>query len=151
MKVQEIMKKQVYSIDPNSTLKEAVSLLIKYNVSGLVVIDDKKIIGIVSEKDIYRAFYPNYDEFYQSPEYFTDFEEREEEIVDKFFLKVNEIMSKNIIFIGPEEKVMKAGAIMLAKNIHRLPVIDNSGKLVGIVSRRDIYLKLLKDKLNVCK
>ncbi|OGY45870.1 MAG: hypothetical protein A2731_01990 [Candidatus Buchananbacteria bacterium RIFCSPHIGHO2_01_FULL_39_8] len=150
MKVRDVMKKEVYTVHPESTLKEVVMMLLKYQVSGLIVIDDnKKVTGVVSEKDIYRILYPSYSDFYDSPAIYTDFKKQEEEIKNKSNIVVSEFMTKDVISTGPDEYIMKVGAIMLAHNIHRLPVINKQGKLVGVITRGLIYHNLFKKKLDL--
>jgi len=145
MKIRDVMKKEVYTVGSAATLKEVVALLLKRQVSGLIVIDQKgTVVGVVSEKDVYRMLYPSYREFYESPELFTDFKQQEEAIKDKSDISVAEFMTTDVIFADPDEYVMKVGAIMLARNIHRLPVVNKSGKLVGVVSRGQIYHTLFK-------
>ena len=150
MRVRDIMKKDVYTIQPEATLKEAVVMLLKYQVSGLIVVDqNKQVVGVISEKDIYRVIYPSYNDFYNSPELFTDFKKQEEEVKHKSNIQVKEIMTAKVIAADPDEYVMKVGGIMLAKNISRLPVINKQGKLVGVVSRGSIYHNLFRKKLNL--
>lgn len=144
------MKKDVYTIYPDATLRDAAEMLLQYKISGLIVVDKKgTVVGVLSEKDIYRALYPSYRDFYEHPELFTDFKKQEEDIHESFHTPVKDIMSKEVISIDPEDYIMKVGAIMLARNIHRIPVIDKNGKLVGVISRGHIYRTLFKKQLRI--
>lgn len=144
------MRKKAYTISPDTTLREVVRILVKKDISGVVVVDEnKKVIGIVSEKDVYRTIYPSYSEFYNSPEIFTDYKKQEDEIKSKGEILAKDFMTTNVLTVDPKEAVMKVGATMLARNIHRLPVVDEQGKLVGIITRGRIYHSLFKKKLGL--
>lgn len=150
MQIKQVMYKKIYTVFPKATLKEAMKLMIKKKISGLVVINENKgLVGIISEKDIYRTLYPSYSEFYASPVLFTDFEAQEKEIKNKLTGDVESVMTRNVITVLPDDNVMKVGAIMLAKNIHRIPVLDQKDRLVGVVTRGCIYKTLFKKYLKL--
>lgn len=147
MKVKDVMKTNVITVFPDTTYFEAAKLIYKNNFSGIPVVDHNyKIVGIISEKDLFKAFYPNYIEFVKNPETYINQEEQEKNILEIKNNPISLYMSKNIITVSPETSVLSAGGIMLAHHIHRLPVVDK-GKLIGIVSRKDIYKSILKHYL----
>lgn len=61
-------------------------------------------------------------------------------------LNTKEVMSSAVVTIGPEDTVLEASRIMLEKNIRHLPVVDKSGKLIGIMSNRDIQRAMVVNK-----
>ena len=142
------MKTTIYTIGPDETLQAAVKLLLEHQTSGLVVAENDRVVGILSEKDIYKAFYPSYQEYYAAPEDFTDFQQQEHEIIGRSQQPVRSVMTKKVLTVGPNEFVMKVGSIMLARNIHRLPVIDAEGRLIGVVTRGCIYRALFRQELS---
>ncbi|MFA6410610.1 MAG: CBS domain-containing protein [Candidatus Buchananbacteria bacterium] len=149
MKIRQVMYKKIYTISQEKTLRQAMALMIKKQASGLVVIDSQdKLLGIISEKDIYKSFYPSYNDFYESPTIFTDYEAQEKDIKYKLDKTVGEIMTKDVISVSPDDYVMKVGAIMMAKNIHRIPVVLDD-KLIGVVTRGCIYKTLFKKYLKL--
>ncbi|PIR38599.1 MAG: histidine kinase [Candidatus Zambryskibacteria bacterium CG10_big_fil_rev_8_21_14_0_10_42_12] len=147
MKVRDVMQVRVITILPDAPYEEAARLLRVYNVSGVPVVDESgHIIGILSEKDLFRALYPNYADFYKNPEAYLDLEAREKVVAHLRGKPVRDIMSSELTIVSPEDKVMKAGSIMLTKSVHRLPVVEE-GKLVGIISRRDIFKNIIQHHL----
>lgn len=147
MKVRDVMQVRVITIPPDAPYEEAARLLRVYNISGIPVVgEDGAILGVLSEKDLFRALYPNYTDFYKTPEAYLDLDKREEAISHVRFKPVKELMSVDVTFVTPEDKVMKAGSIMLTKSVHRLPVVEE-GKIVGIISRRDIFKNILSQHL----
>lgn len=141
MKVKEIMKKEVITVDSDTSFAQGVKLLFKSRISGMPVIDKRyRVIGLVSEKDFFRALHPSYQEYYESPVSFIKFERLEREGLQKVKnFRIRDIMTKEVEFAYPDTPLLKIGAIMLARHIHRLPVVNKQRKLLGIVTRRDIY------------
>lgn len=147
MKVREVMVAPVITILPETTYEEAASVLHANQISGVpVVAGNGELVGIISEKDLFRAMYPLYEEYIAEPHAYYNQESREEEIKAIRRQPVKQYMSRNVVTINADSYVLHAGGLMLARGLHRLPVLDD-GKLVGIVSREDIYGAILKKHL----
>eukprot|EP00887_Chlorella_sp_A99_P003061 scaffold9.g3061.t1 len=107
---------KVVSASPDQPLSAAASKLDK--ITGLAVVDaDNYVVGVVSIKDVNRLKKQG-----------VSLEE-----------PVSRHMSTPPIVVKRDTVVADAAALMLAKKIHRLPVVDNQGKLIGIVSRTDVF------------
>ncbi len=147
MQVTEIMEPVTNNwLQPNQTLYEAIKTMretkwLEFSVHGMVVLENgEKLVGIVSIKDIIRAVVPSYllnnlgsfswDGLLQS---------RAKKVRE---LKVADIMSKSIITIKPDHLVIECADLMIAKQLQRLPVVDEDGKVQGIVHIRDVYLAI---------
>jgi CBS domain-containing protein len=149
MKVGEVMQKTVVAVKKGTPYREVAKILVEKKVSGAPVIDETgKIIGVVSEKDLFRAVYPSYEDFYESPESHLDFEELEEGVKAANNKKVEDFMSSRLITADPETPILKIGALMVATGIHRVPVVVD-GKVVGMVGRGDIYRAILKERFDL--
>lgn len=149
MKVSQVMSKKPITIIEDATLVEAAKVLIKKKISGAPVIDKrKKLVGVISEKDLFKALYPSYQDYYDDPSAWLDPEEMEKKAQEAANKKIKELMTKKIISVTSDTPVMRVGAIMLARGIQRVLVVDG-GELRGLVSRRDIYQKVLKKQLNI--
>lgn len=144
MKVKELMDATVLSVSPETTYEEVARLLYTHQVSGVPVLEEGgHVVGFVSEKDIVRILYPWYRSFHEAPEDYTDMEARESKASDIRNTKVEVFMKRNILTVGPNDPILKAGSIMLARDVSRLPVVDGD-KVVGVVSRESIYKAILK-------
>ncbi len=147
MKVRDVMIAPVITVSPWTTYEDTALLLCARNISGVPVVNDEgELVGIVSEKDLFRAMYPRYEEYILEPHAFCDRELQEEEIKTVRKQPVEKYMSKQVVTIDADAPILRAGGLMLARGLHRLPVIDK-GKLVGIVTREDIYGTILKKHL----
>jgi len=149
MKVRDVMEPHVVTLTQDQSYEDAARLMNERQVSGLPVMDASgRLVGMVSEKDLYRILFPFYSSYYQDPVSYADLEKREDKIDEVRIKKVSIFMSRDVTTIGPDEPIMRAGGIMLAKKISRLPVVED-GKLIGLVSRSRIYKEVLKQKLGM--
>jgi CBS domain-containing protein len=114
----------VITVGPELSIKDSLTLLVKYNIGALVVIDENNhLVGILSERDIIR---------------------RAAESADVFSLLVDQLMTKEVVVCDSKDDLMSVAHMMTEKRFRHVPVVDE-GKLVGIVSIGDI-LKAQRDK-----
>jgi len=143
MLVKDVMTKKVITATPSTRFTELVRLLIKKNISGLPIVNKKgKVVGVISEKDLFYRLFPSQEEFYKNIEYYTNRNNLEKETRAIVKLKAKDLMTKDIISIGKNDHILTACSLLLIYEIRRLPVI-NHGKLVGVVTTNDIYKNFL--------
>lgn len=142
MLAKDIMVRNVITVKRDQTVEDVIRLLMEHNVSGLPVVDDdNRVVGIVSEGDlIYRS------KQLKLPSYFTILDgyiflespkTMEEQIKKMVGYRVEDIMTEKVITLEEEDSIEKAASLMTDRKVNRLPVVKD-GKLVGIISRRDI-------------
>ena len=138
MKVKDAMTADVVTVQPGTSLKDAARTLVERRVSGLPVVDAVgELVGIISEGDILfreRGVVENIGgplAWLISPRQFQDLEKLDARVV-------GEAMTTPAITIGPERPVTAAAALMIDRGVNRLPVVDQRGALVGIVTRADL-------------
>lgn len=149
MKVRDVMELNSITIRHDATYEDVAKILYTHGISGAPVVDEAgNLLGMVSEKDLFKILYPFYKSYYENPEVYVDFEGRESKLEEIRGKTVEVYMSRDIVTIDPEAPIMRAGAIMLAKQIHRLPVVEQ-GKLIGIITRRRIYRTVLRHQLGL--
>lgn len=151
MQVKEIMTSEVVTVSTTDSVEQCAKLLQEHDISGLPVLDEAgKVAGMITEGDLIRRASrvkaPGYLEilggliYLGSPKKFVD------ELQRAMSLEAGQLMSKNLVSIKPEDTIEQAATLMVEKKISRLPVLDQNGKLVGIVSRRDIMSSLYDSK-----
>jgi len=135
MKVAELMTRDVVTVTPETSLREAASLLSTRKISGVPVVDASgTVIGIFSEADILAK------ESGERPRggLLGWLLEADVALDDKIRAKtVGEAMTAPVITIAPNRPVHEAAARMVSESVNRLPVVED-GKLVGIVTRADL-------------
>jgi CBS domain-containing protein len=115
--VKEIMTREVCTSKKDESLLNASRKMIKFGVGSIVVIEDHKALGIVTERDILIKVVAK------------------NKVPSK--VKLEDIMSYPLITIKPDTSVREASEIMQKKGIRRLPVVEN-GDLAGIITDNDI-------------
>jgi CBS domain-containing protein len=149
MKVQEVMTKDVITCSPTDPIRQIVKLMGENCISGLPVMENGKLVGVISEEDIMKIlagprepstlWLPSpFEVLLEIP--FRDLLELrnlQRSFKDIGETPVRNIMSKDPVTIEPENDIEDASALMVRYKVNRLPVVKN-GKLVGIVTRDDI-------------
>jgi len=145
MLVEKIMTRNVITVNENDTLLEAVKTLRKNRVSGAPVLNEKgEVVGIISEADLLRVLegFSWYSKFLRFLHILDENEEVQKDFEKASSMKVVDIMSKNPKTVKVDDSIYDAASIMHSNGFNRLPVVDENGKLVGIVARANIIASL---------
>ena len=152
MLVGDVMKTDIFTLPESATLRDAIDMLFQEKVSGVMIMDESGVMqGMLSEKDIYKALYPSYEEFMSSPETFTNFQHQEHNIAEKADLSVQAFMDKDPLTTTPDMYLMRLGGLMLARHVHRVPVVDEKKNLVGVITRGMLFRALFRQELGFKK
>jgi CBS domain-containing protein len=134
--VKDIMMTSVVSIKRNADLHEAARLLSENRISGMPVVDDNnRVIGVISEADVLTLA------GLKKEHTFRDILHNilgEPVPARSGGNKVEDVMSFPPITSKADDEVMEVAKILEERRIKRLPVVDDDGKLLGIISRADI-------------
>jgi len=150
LKAKDIMTKEVISVKPETTIEELARLLMKQQISGAPVVDDKgKIVGIVTENDLIsknsRLHIPTILRLFDA--YIPLGTSKMESDIRKMAAStVEDICTKEIITVDEEASVEYIATIMTEKRIHILPVV-REGKLVGIIGKKDMIKGIAAEQL----
>ena len=146
MKVKDIMKKNIRSLSPDANAQEALVLLQKMQISGLPVIDDKnKLAGMFTEKEVLTAILPSYLERVGRFTYQENPKAVKQKTITFRNLKVKEVMRHNVVSVDEDTTLCEAAHIMLTQKARRLPVLNKTKEVVGIISRADVLEALFKE------
>jgi len=146
MKVKEIMTKDVTSISPEMNAKEALNLLLKMQISGLPIIDEKnKLVGMFTEKDILRNILPSYIEKVGRFVYEDNPKVIRKKFQDLKDLSVSKLMRKDVVTVDEDTSLCEVARLMLTQKVRRIPVLNKEKKVVGIVAREDIVRAYIRE------
>ncbi|HEY5651991.1 MAG TPA: CBS domain-containing protein [Acidimicrobiia bacterium] len=135
MKVRDLMTTEPVTTTPEAPLKDAARKMVENGVSGLPVLAEGKLVGMVTEGDFLRQE-ANRDQPYRLS------------LLEALFgdgtgsppavETVAEVMSEPVITITADATISEAARVMAHRRVKRLPVVDDSGVLIGVISRADI-------------
>jgi CBS domain-containing protein len=117
--------RQVWAVAPDQTVLDALRLMAEKEVGALLVTSGDDVVGIVSERDYARKIVLKGKSSETTP--------------------IREVMSAEVTAVSPRQSVEECMAVMTAKRIRHLPVIEE-GKLVGIVSIGDLVKAVIEDQ-----
>lgn len=151
MYVKEIMTKDVITVSEEFNVENCARLLSENNISGLPVVDeDGKVAGMVTEGDLIRRAAdlkgPSYLEILGGIIYFDTPKEVLDNLRKSMGRLVRDVMTRDVETVNENKTVEEAATVLVEKKLKRLPVVSDDGKLVGIVSRKDILNYLYKDR-----
>ncbi len=137
----DIMTRDVITVEPETSVEDAAKLMSKHRVSGLPVVKDGKMLGIVSEKDLIvkdkKLHFPEYINLIGGIIYVESYRKFREEFKKYIAIKVEELMTTEVETIEPDTPVNEIATLMSREEVNRLPVLED-GKLIGIVTRGDL-------------
>ncbi len=147
MIVNDIMKTSVKTAGADTLIKDIASIMCLNKISGVPVVDaNNKLIGVLSEKDILVAMFPDVRQIMQEGAK-PDFESIEFDYKALLDRKVSDLMTQAVASVRPDMPLLKAASMMCVKQIRRIPVTDESNNLVGIISIGDVHKAIFQENL----
>ena len=115
----------IWSIGPGASVYEALELMAEKNVSGLLILENDKLVGIFTERDYARKLI----------------------LKGRFSkdTKISDLMTTNVLYVEPDNTVEDCMKLMTDKRIRHLPVIDDE-KLVGILTIGDLVKQIISEQ-----
>ena len=134
-RVRDVMSTEVVTVDRITPFKEIAELLVKHRISGVPVLElGRRVTGVVTEGDLIAAR----DERAGSRRYWTGMLRYETDRARYLRLTAQQLMTSPAVTTHPDASIAAAARVMSLHHVKRLPVTDPDGKLVGLVSRRDL-------------
>ena len=120
MKIRDLIRDkglEFIAVDSNATVDIAINKMVDRNIGAILVMEDGKLAGLFTERDVLRCWATKGENFCRIP--------------------IKEVMTKDLVIAEPDDEVNYAMTIMINKRIRHLPVIEK-GKIVSVVSIRDM-------------
>ncbi len=122
MKVGEWMEKKLITIDRETTIQDAISLMKKHSIRHLPVVEGKRLVGFVTDGDMRQVFVASLIED----------------------LSIDDVMIKDPITINEDTEIEEAAKIIYYKKIGGLPVVDEGDRVLGIITVADIMAAFIE-------
>jgi len=117
-------QKQLFTIEPESTVQAAITIMSSEKISALLVVEYDKLVGIISERDYVRNI--------------------ASQRIPAWSVKIHEVMTKDVITVTHDDPIKHCMALMTEKRIRHLPVMDED-KLTAMISITDVVRALNMD------
>jgi CBS domain-containing protein len=117
--------REIWSIAPDKSIFDALEMMADKNVSGLLVLESDKLVGIFTERDYARKLILKGKSSKNT--------------------KVSDLMTKNILYVGSKNTIEDCMKLMTGKRVRHLPVID-TGRLIGIVTIGDLVKQIISEQ-----
>lgn len=132
MLVKKCMSKKVITVDAEDSMGRAVQLMKENDISILPVMKNEKLVGVVTDRDIKKA---------------SASEATTLEVHELMYLiariKVKQIMTKDPITVPYNYTIEETAEILMENNISGVPVVDDEGSVVGIITKNDLFKELI--------
>jgi CBS domain-containing protein len=133
MKVNEIMVKEVATLDVNDELSLANDIMRLGRIRHLPVVDGRQLVGIISERDLFKS----------SLAQALGYGAKDARDLMKT-LRIKDVMVSGVITIPPDTELCEATKMMVEEKIGCLPVVEDN-RLVGLITETDILLQYVKE------
>ncbi len=120
-------QRPLYTIEPEATVQAAITIMSSEKISAIPVVEDEKMVGIISERDYVRKI--------------------ASQKIPAWSVKIHEIMTKEVITVAKDDPIKHCMTLMTENRIRHLPVMENE-KLIAIISITDVVRLLNKETAN---
>lgn len=128
LKVKELIQLKgstIYYISPNTSMRAAIGMMVEKKIGALPVLEDGKLVGIISERDMMNHLAEEGEAMLEIP--------------------VSTFMTRNVVTVPAETPLEECMQTMINRNFRHL-LVTEEGKFLGVVSMRDMVSTLLKDR-----
>jgi acetoin utilization protein AcuB len=137
MTVAEIMTTEVITAGMDDTLGGIRKVFELHHCNHIPIIEENRLVGIVSDRDVLRGLSPNVDSV-----------RADNRALNTLKKKAHQVMTRQVHTISPDDTIENAVTIFLEKQCSCLPVLDQSGRVVGILTKTDL-LKCLRSQMQL--
>ena len=130
-----VMNKEVSTVPASASLEELESLFVESGLNGFPVVEDGKLVGVVSKTDLVEALQPRASE---RPEKSDETESTPS--------RVGDIMTSDVVSVVPNANLHKVADLMFTKRLHRILVVEH-GAIMGIITPFDFVRLYASDKI----
>lgn len=148
MLAREVMTRDVVTVNRAASVTDVARLLVEHKVSGLPVVDEEHhVVGMITEGDLIykdkKVHMPAFLEILGGVIYLENPQRIVNDLKKMTATKVAEVMTSKVYTVKEDATMEDIATIMVERQVNRLPVVDQAGKLVGIISRQDLVKAMI--------
>jgi CBS domain-containing protein len=121
----QVKGSSVWSVSPDDTVLDALGVMAEHDIGGVVVLDDDKLVGILTERDYARRVVLRGRSSRES--------------------KIRDVMTSQVVCVSPERSIDECMALMTNKRVRHLPVLDHK-QVIGLISIGDVVKATIADQ-----
>lgn len=143
MKARELMRRDLTSAGPDTSVALVIYVMEQSGLSPLPILDDEgRLVGVVAEADIVRAALPGYLEMLHSASFLPSLNQLGRRLEEMAPEPISKYMSQEVFAVGLEDEDLHIADTLIRKGLRQLPVVDENGRLLGVVRRIDLLARL---------
>ncbi|MBC7220442.1 CBS domain-containing protein [Candidatus Bipolaricaulota bacterium] len=143
MRAHEFMRRDLTSVELDTTVAHVIYLLHQSGLASLPVVDeDGRVVGIISERDLIRALLPGYVDMLHSTAFLPSLDQLGRKLREIGGKRIAEFMVREVIAARPDDTDLHLADLMIRKGLKQIPVLDDENRLVGVVRRIDLLHRL---------
>ena len=137
--VKDVMTHLVVTMRPQDEVTDAAKRLLSNRISGAPVVEGGRLVGVVSEADLVKAFMPpSRRGFLPAPYPLMFLLVRGTPPPEDRYSTVGDVMTRDVVTIGPSDSIWEAASLIDRYGVRRLPVVDGAGLVIGVLARSDL-------------
>ena len=133
MQLSQLMNKSVVTVTMDDSLRRINNLFAQHPFHHLLVIESKKLVGVISDRDLLKHLSPNLNTPSET--------QKDAACLNK---RAHQIMSRNLVTLTKEATLMDAIEVLDSHSVSCIPIVTSDNKLEGIITWRDIFKLILK-------
>ena len=134
MTIESIMQHKIVTVEMDDSLDTVREIFEQVRFHHLLVVNGKKLMGVISDRDLLKAVSPFVGTLSETTRDLATLQKR-----------VHQIMSRQPISVSKGTSIEEAARVLLNNNISCLPITDNEGGLIGIITWKDLLKTLIKE------
>jgi len=143
--VKDIMRRNIATVTPDDSLKHVANMMFKHRLSAMAVVDENyNLLGQITDKDLIRAALPDYKTLINNLNYASEVEPFEELLKQEDKIKVSQLYKSDHELTSLDTKIVEVAALMIFKDLRRVFVVADDGKLIGVLLRKDIVNMIIR-------
>ncbi|RJR32392.1 MAG: CBS domain-containing protein [Desulfobacteraceae bacterium] len=151
LNAREIMTREVVTLSPETGILDAARLLLEKGFNGFPVVDrEGNLVGILCRSDLIaqqkKLPIPSVFTLLDSLIPLKSTKNMEKAVQRIAAITVGDAMTRDPITVGPESGIEEVAELMVDKNFHTLPVVDQEGSLVGVIGKEDVLKTLFQNQ-----